>query len=223
MAITDKNAKLLWGRAGGRCSKPGCATDLTKEVEVGDDYVIGEMAHVIARSPDGPRGRRQSGDDTYQNLILLCPNHHREIDKAPSGMFSADALHEWKRSHEEMIRSVGSSQSFDTFEDLAAAVRILLAENRVTWETLGPKSEVALRNPGSNAHRLWELRRADRIIPNNRRIINMIRTNVHLLKSAQAEPFAAFVNHAEAYEENVYERLDQYPLFPQQFAELFNE
>ena len=85
MAISERDVKLLWGRAGGCCSKPGCAIDLTKEVEGGDDYVIGEMAHMIARSPDGPRGRAGGGDDTYANLILLCPTHHREVDKAPEG------------------------------------------------------------------------------------------------------------------------------------------
>jgi hypothetical protein len=221
MAISDKDIKLLWGRASGRCSKPGCGVDLTKEVEGGDDYVIGEMAHVIARRPGGPRGRNGAGDDTYANLLLLCPTHHREVDKAPEGTFPAEMLHEWKRDHEGRIRNIGSTERFKCFDGLAAAIRMLLAENRVTWETLGPKSEVTQRSPNSNAHRMWELRRADRIVPNNRRIVNMIRANQHLLGPAQVEPFAAFVNHAEAYEENVYERLDEYPLFPQQFAQAF--
>jgi hypothetical protein len=126
-----------------------------------------------------------------------------------------------EREHEEKVRSVGSTERFKSFDELAAAVRMLLMENRVTWETLGPKSEVAQRNPDSNAHRLWELRRADRIVPNNRRIVNIIRANLHLLGRAQVEPFAAFLNHAEAYEENVYERLDEYPHFPQLFERAF--
>lgn len=221
MAISERDIKLLWGRAGGRCSRLDCGADLTKEVETGVDYVIGEMAHVIARSQYGPRGRAGGGDDTYVNLILLCPNHHREVDKAPDGVFPAQMLHEWKQAHEERMRNVGSTERFESFQELAAAVRMLLAENWITWETLGPKSETAQSNPNSNAHRLWELRRADRIVPNNRKIINMIRVNQHLLSATEAEPFAAFVNHAEAYEENVYDRLDDYPLFPQKFEQAF--
>ena len=221
MSISDRDIKLLWGRAGGRCSRPGCAIDLTKELERGIDYIIGEMAHVIARSAEGPRGKAGNGDDTYANLMLLCPNHHREIDKAPDGAFPIEVLHEWKRAHEEMVRSVGSTEHFASSDELVAVVRMLLAENRVTWETLGPKSEVAQRKPNSNAHHLWELRRADRIVPNNRRIINVIRANQRLLRPEQVEPFAAFVNHAEAYEENVYERVDDYPMFPQSFQEAF--
>jgi superfamily II DNA or RNA helicase len=98
---------------------------------------------------------------------------------------------------------------------------MLLAENRITWETLGPRSDVARRNPDSNTYQLWELRRADRIAPNNRKIVNLIRANRHLLDDGQAEAFAAFVNHADAYEENVYERLDEYPQFPHAFEEAF--
>lgn len=223
MAISDKDIKLLWGRAAGHCSKPGCAIDLTREVEGVNDYVIGEMAHVIARSPEGPRGRSEGGDDSYSNLILLCPTHHREIDKAPDGRFSADTLREWKREHEERVRSVGLTERFKSFDELSATVRMLLEENRVIWDRLGPNSEIARRNPDSNAYRLWELRRADRIVPNNRRIINLIRGNSHLLKGAQLRAFAEFVNHADAYEENVYEQLDEYPQFPREFQQIFDE
>jgi hypothetical protein len=130
-------------------------------------------------------------------------------------------LLEWKREHEERFRSVGSTEQFTSLKELCSCVRSLLAENRVTWSTLGPKSETAQRNPDSNAHRLWDLRRADRILPNNRRMINLIRANQKLLTAEQLEAFAEFVNHAEAYEEHIYERLDEYPQFPQQFERVF--
>lgn len=190
-------------------------------MEAGGDFVIGEMAHVIARSPDGPRGKSSGGDDNYANLILLCPTHHREIDKAPTGVFSTKLLFDWKREHEERYRSVGSTERFTSIEELSSVVRSLLAENRVTWSTLGPESKTAKSNPDSNTHRLWELRRVDRILPNNRRIINLVRANQKLLTIAQLEAFAEFVNHADAYEEHVYERLDEYPLFPHQFEQVF--
>src|SRR5258705_12817349 len=48
--------KLLWGRAGGRCSAPKCNEDLTTLMESGG-YVIGEMAHVIGRKPSARRGK----------------------------------------------------------------------------------------------------------------------------------------------------------------------
>lgn len=42
------------------------------------------MAHIVSRSSDGPRGSVELSTDErddYSNLILLYPNHHKEIDK----------------------------------------------------------------------------------------------------------------------------------------------
>lgn len=101
MPISDPDIKLLWGRAAGICSNPQCQKDLTILLEhVGAGYIIGEMAHVIARQPGGPRGRVEGGSDSYQNLVLLCPSCHRMIDKAPEGEFPEDLLFQWKAGHE---------------------------------------------------------------------------------------------------------------------------
>lgn len=222
MAISEADIKLLWGRAAGFCSRPGCTADLTRLVEGGDAYNVGEMAHVIARSIDGPRGGVAPGTDTYGNLILLCPTCHRDVDKAPDGLFPEELLHAWKAKHEARIRSLGSETRFDSLEQLQSAVSLLLAENRVTWETLGPRSPVAENTPLSNAHRVWLSRRLDRIIPNNRKISNLIRANQQLLTKSQSEAFAYFSNHADAYEDHVYDRRDDYPLFPKLFQKEFS-
>lgn len=221
MAISEADIKLLWGRAAGICSKPGCETDLTRIVEGKNNYNIGEMAHVIARSKEGPRGCDTAGSDTYDNLVLLCPSCHTDVDKAPDGLFPVELLHEWKRLHETRIREIGLERHFAEKADLNRAVRLLLAENYEVWRTLGPRSEVAGRSPASNSYRLWELRRVDKIIPNNRRIVNMVRANQKLLDEKQTVAFAEFANHAEAFEAHVYERCDSYPSFPKAFEEAF--
>jgi hypothetical protein len=221
MTVSEADIKLLWGRAAGMCSRPGCNTDLTRLIEGGRNYNIGEMAHVIAQSPSGPRARGVGGTDTYDNLILLCPTCHADVDKAPAGVFPEDILHEWKRLHEKRIRSLGLETRFPTFVELRQAVGLLLAENYQVWNTLGPKSEVADQSPASNAHRLWEMRRVDKILPNNRRIMNMVRANQNLLDNDQVRAFAEFTNHAESYEDHVYDRCDSYPLFPASFRRAF--
>ena len=91
MAITEKDIKKLWGLAAGRCSRPGCDESCIKFLS-SDPTIIGEMAHVVAHSPIGPRASATGGADTYDNLILLCPTHHTEIDKAPPGTDSAKLL-----------------------------------------------------------------------------------------------------------------------------------
>ncbi len=182
---------------------------------------MGEMAHIIAQSQEGPRGDGVGGDDTYENLILLCPTHHREVDKAPKGTFPADMLREWKEQHELNISRQGAEEHYATFDEMRKPISLLLAENYMTWKTLGPQSDVAKTQPTSNAFDLWAMRRVDKIVPNNRRIVNIVRANTGLMSREQAVAFAEFVNHAESYEDHVYERRDYYPLFPEAFGEAF--
>lgn len=221
MAVTEADIKLLWGRAAGLCSQPGCGTDLTNSSEAGRAYSVGEMAHVIAKSAQGPRGDGEGGDDSYANLILLCPTHHRHIDKAPEGTFPAYLLHKWKSDHETRIRSLGSERRFESIQGLTKAIRALLSKNYATWKALGPSSPAALDDPSSNLHTIWELRRADTVVPNNRAIMNMIKANEDLLSPSQITAFADFCVHATAYEAHVQSPVDAYPTFPKNFNEAF--
>lgn len=222
MPISDNDYKILWGRAAGVCSNPECRQDLTILLMNGKAFNIGEMAHVIARKPDGPRGVPGGGDDTYENLILLCPTCHRLIDKAPKGVYTENMLHKWKDDHENEIRQVGKNRIFEDTNSLKAAIRRLLAENHSTWKLYGPKSMEAQSNPGSNMYKLWEANKLSVIVPNNRKIINFVESNLTIINDAEYEEFLKFKAHAEAFERNQYNRLDSYPLFPQSFAEVMN-
>lgn len=98
-AIKSDPVKRLWGLAAGRCSY--CRKWLLEE-----EVHIGEMAHIIAESDDGPRGDEVFHGDRngYGNLILLCPTHHRMVDKNPK-KYKVDILREWKASHEEWVEA----------------------------------------------------------------------------------------------------------------------
>ncbi|NHN78446.1 HNH endonuclease [Azotobacter chroococcum] len=221
MAIADGDAKLLWGRAAGICSNPDCRADLTAVLEETRSYNVGEMAHIIARSEQGPRGTVGGGADTYENLILLCPTCHRHIDKSPEGTFTIEQLLNWKRDHEQGIRTQFSNVALDNLHDLKLEVTRLLIDNHSAWSNYGPESQTALDDPGSNAYKFWSLRKLDLIIPNNRKIINLIETNKHLLDIPALKVFAQFKTHAESFEQNQYERLDRYVTFPKEFSEIF--
>lgn len=222
MAVSDADIKLLWGRAAGMCSRPGCGVDLTRLPQGRNAYTVGEMAHVIAKAADGPRGDGVGGDNSYENLILLCPTCHRDVDKAPDGEFPADLLYDWKSAHEDQVRKFGTSQRFSSAIDLARAVRVKMAANHAIWRDFGPESEAAQNDPTSNAFEIWQLRRSDTIVPNNRTIINMIESNSELLDDPQIMAFADFRSHAEAYESHVKSAVDSYPTFPKQFEEAFS-
>jgi hypothetical protein len=101
--VTRPEAVKLWARAGGMCSFPNCRRALAW----GPDEIRlrGEMAHIVASSDGGPRGDPSSPTadrNKYENLILLCPNHHEEVDSEEIH-FTSDALREMKAQHESWV------------------------------------------------------------------------------------------------------------------------
>ena len=103
MLITEQDIKRLWGRAAGRCSMPGCRKQLCPYPTPG--VILGEMCHIVAESPKGPRGksrRLQKKINEYQNLILLCSEHHIIID-AYTRTWTVQRLHKVKQDHERWV------------------------------------------------------------------------------------------------------------------------
>lgn len=113
MPISTKTAKMLWGRAAGLCSMPECRTTLFVSGEETDDAgLIGEMCHMVAESEDGPRGvspLTSEQRDKYDNLVLMCRNHHGEIDKLET-TYPINRLRQIKADHEKWV---ADSISFD--------------------------------------------------------------------------------------------------------------
>ena len=108
MAISEKTLKILWSRAGGRCSFPLCNTPLIQEGTENDaPAIIGETAHIVARTLDGPRGKepfRGTDRDSFENLLLLCPVHHTIIDQQPQ-TYTVEVLTQMKNQHEQSIQA----------------------------------------------------------------------------------------------------------------------
>jgi len=107
MAVKPKALKELYARAAGRCAMcPGFESVFKKQVcDVDiDNKNISEAAHIIAQSKKGPRGGDgYTGDiDDYDNLILLCPNHHKTVDDNPQ-QFPADWLRRKKSELEQLV------------------------------------------------------------------------------------------------------------------------
>lgn len=222
MPIPEKDIKKLWGFAAGRCSRPGCEQECISFMDTSDPIVIGEMAHIIAKQPSGPRGCPEGGDDSYENLILLCPTHHTEIDKAPDGVFSVELIHQWKQAHEERVRSSFRSPKLASREALGGTILRMLIANKAAWRQYGPESDEAKRNPMSNLAQLWTLRKLDTLVPNNRRIICFIQQNPELIELVDYPVCASFIEHAEGFERNCYTRTEGVPRFPAEFEQVMN-
>lgn len=98
---TKVTVRLLFARSGNQCAFPECRAHLIED----DDLLVGEIAHITAALPGGPRydptlTREQRRDP--DNLLLLCLRHHRVVD-ARVELFTAETLRKMKADHEATV------------------------------------------------------------------------------------------------------------------------
>lgn len=103
MSVSDKDLKILWGKAAGRCAitKKKLVAEASKEIP-SQNIVLGEACHIVAESETGPRGKSlltPEERNSYPNLILLCTEEHTRIDKDPNA-WPIEKLHHLKATHE---------------------------------------------------------------------------------------------------------------------------
>lgn len=105
--FSKKNIKLVWGLSAGRCAFPSCKEIcIVPESEEDPVAIFGQIAHIVAHSDDGPRADPSFPEETrdeYDNLVLLCCNHHKIVDEQPS-TYTVSDLKCWKAEHEEWIK-----------------------------------------------------------------------------------------------------------------------
>jgi len=106
-SIPPKVQVALWARAGGRCEYRGCNCDLIGDLVAGrEDGTFGFLAHIVADSPDGPRGDRDRSASlakNIDNLMLLCARHHKAIDVDFLADHPEAILREMKAEHEDRL------------------------------------------------------------------------------------------------------------------------
>ncbi|MBU3130562.1 hypothetical protein [Clostridium tagluense] len=105
MGITSKTRKLLWGKSANRCNYENCKKTLSLEIDEKHHTITGEECHIVAKKVDGPRGESKisSNDrDEYDNLILMCEEHHHIIDDNPK-KYKIDILKDMKKKHEKWV------------------------------------------------------------------------------------------------------------------------
>lgn len=79
--IKDITRLLLFVRAGGRCEFDGCNKYLLQHHLTLTEGNFAQLAHIVAFKPEGPRGKvgpRPMDINDVTNLMLLCPECHRE-------------------------------------------------------------------------------------------------------------------------------------------------
>lgn len=118
MSIKVQDRKILWGRSGNRCAFPGCNQELHQVIGANGSTVVGEECHIEAQNGNGPRFNHALSEkqiNTFENLVLLCPTHHRIIDENPEE-YTVEALKKMKADHEGRVRRALENKS--EFDDL---------------------------------------------------------------------------------------------------------
>ena len=211
--VFPKDLKKLWGRSAGRCSI--CHQQVLPLIDDNVD-VIGDMAHIIAYKKDGARGDENvEHDNSYENLILLCPTCHRIVDHNPE-KYSKEELLRKKQSWESIVESA-TEDKYETKSDAMNKIVSLLEENHEVWLNSGPESKIAQHDPASNMADYWTFRKLDTIVPNNRKIIQIGEPFLIKMPDKLRSLFCKFKEHARMFEQGCYSPLDNPLRFPKGF------
>jgi hypothetical protein len=190
----------LVGASGGHCERPSCPTGfLWHEFADGSAVRLGEVAHIVAASVEGPRGDTEVREHelvSYANLLLLCPTCHTIVDGAPRE-YTTDILRRWKVDHESRLTEILGVARYETRDQAHAQLVRLLQANRVVWERYGPESREAWK-PEMAA--TWSTEVKDVILPNNARIGRLLEVNAALLSPDEQQTVAEFSAHSRAFE-----------------------
>ena len=119
--------KRLFAFSGNQCSEPKCKRPVIAEDGI---TVVGKVCHIEAASSKGPRYRKEMKDDerrSYDNLILLCDEHHSIIDnKKNEGEYTKELLLEWKNDHisgnEGSEIEINEETIFSAIDDIVDAI-----------------------------------------------------------------------------------------------------
>lgn len=98
---TQATIKKLFASSGNQCAFPDCTQNIVDE----EGNMIGEICHIEAAEQGGLRYNPAQTDKQrahYNNLILLCGNHHTVIDNPDNiNKYTVDLLKGMKENHED--------------------------------------------------------------------------------------------------------------------------
>jgi hypothetical protein len=100
---TPTTIKLLFGLSRNQCAFPDCPKPIIiPGTDQSDKAIIGHICHIYAVSNVGPRGKpglTSEQRNAFENLVLMCRDHHGAVDTQHK-TYPAKLLFKWKKGHE---------------------------------------------------------------------------------------------------------------------------
>jgi hypothetical protein len=132
----------LWARTAGRCEFRGCNERVYLDPLTKKHSNLGPISHIVAFSPDGPRGDpilSKKLETDIGNLMLTCRVHAKIIDdKDKVSDYPVEFLLEFKREHEERIRMLTEAKD-------AAQTHVLLFQAAIDGHSVAIDQTAAFR------------------------------------------------------------------------------
>jgi len=103
-APSERDIKKLFALSSNQCAFPDCISPIFTLT----DEMVGEICHINTRSKGGPRydkNQTEDGRHGFDNLLLLCRNHHKIVDEKPK-VYTADWLKTIKHNHEQNMGGI---------------------------------------------------------------------------------------------------------------------
>lgn len=102
--------------AGWRCQFSGCGKDLQRESLSGTAGNFSYFAHIVASSPKGPRGDGllsgvKAAD--IENIMLMCDECHRRIDRVDPARFTVDVLNKMRQDSINEVKRLLDSLHYE--------------------------------------------------------------------------------------------------------------
>lgn len=156
-SINENVRRKIIAESMGKCMNPECQVDLF--CQAGDIF---EKAHIIPYC--------DTADNSYENLIILCPNCHTNFDKNKA--FSPEEVRLWKiKRRAEPEKFFG--RKYSSFLQLKNEIQPLLIENKSIYENYYLDGE----------RELWD-KFEPTLLVNNKKIKKMLENNLELIQSS---------------------------------------
>ena len=200
VAPTQITKLRLFADSGGYCARPECWEEIFKTFD-NEVIHVAEIAHIISAGDKGPRANTNLTDEErsrYENLVLLCPTCHTIIDKAED-KFPEELILGWKRDHKEKLAAQFGIRIFGSRAEVREAIVPFFRENKFVFDKYGPNTDERF-NPESSLPAQWRSKIRTVIIPNNRKVLNLIDANRKLLREEEFGLVEAFRQHIDDFE-----------------------
>ncbi len=131
----DAVRRKLFLLSGNECAFPNCKNVLIDA----NGTMIGDVAHICAAEPDGPRfSQKMSNDErrSFDNLLLLCVSHHRQVDGKNSDV-TVKELKKIKKKHEARFGAASGAiakRFEEQFDDQTSATVQTLPRDLARYE-----------------------------------------------------------------------------------------